>query len=261
MSQLSLDLFAPLDYRLVVSPRAKRLSMRVEPGRGLIVTVPKRFPKRDVPAFVEKNRQWIETAVADIAEKTPSRYRQWPPQALELSAIGQTLPLRYLSEVPVGVEGRETGNTDNKDGSDDTIAILSNPHSVELLADRSDKVAVASEIAQHLKALARTILPGRLAAHAQSQGLSYKRVQIRGQRTVWGTCSSSGTISLNYKLLFLRSDLLDYVLVHELAHTRFLNHSKDFWQFLESMHAGARELDVELGQAGLEVPPWLELAQ
>lgn len=259
LSQLSLELEPALDYELRISPRARRLSLRVEPGRGLIVTVPKRFPRRDIPAFVESNRAWVAEALEDIEANTPARYRQWPPRELALQALQQCVGITYVA------------------GDDNTLAHVASltgqplpPESVDMpgqstrcfkvCSEPDNKAAVATELANQLAVLARQVLPGWLAAQAAQTGMRYERVSIRGQRTVWGSYSSSGTLSLNYKLLFLRRELVDYVLLHELAHTLFLNHSPRFWRQLESMQPNALVLDSELKEAGRDVPPWLELA-
>jgi len=112
-----------------------------------------------------------------------------------------------------------------------------------------------------LKHIARTFLPPLLASYAHLHSKQYSKVSIRGQRTVWGSYSSSGTLSLNYKLLFLRRELVDYVLLHELAHTVHLDHSAAFWAQLQSMNVKARALDRELRTSAHLVPPWLELAR
>ena len=88
----------------------------------------------------------------------------------------------------------------------------------------------------------------------------YRRLTVRGQRTLWGSYSSSGTLSLNYKLLFLPSELVDYVVLHELAHTRHMNHSRAFWRLLERMAPGARQLDQRVNDEARRVPRWLEKA-
>lgn len=83
---------------------------------------------------------------------------------------------------------------------------------------------------QHwLKAEARRHLPDWLALVAQDTGHRYRRASVRLQRSRWGSCSSSGTISLNAKLLMLPPDAVRYVLVHELSHTLHMNHSRAFW--------------------------------
>ena len=88
-------------------------------------------------------------------------------------------------------------------------------------------------------------------------GLTFKAVQVRGQKTRWGSCSSKGTISLNYKLLFLPSHLVNYIILHELCHTLHLNHSRDFWSFLSSFEPDCKMLDKEMKGAGQLVPRWV----
>jgi len=246
VTQLSLELDKPLDYQLVVSSRARRLTLRVEPGRGVIVTAPKRFPKRDIPEFVESNRRWIENALLEVERLTPAIYREWPPRHLNIQALSEVWRLKYSPEL--SKEASPLNNANN-----DQVLYLS--------AAPDDKRGVASEIARRLTATARVVLPPLLADHAARHGLKYAKVQVRGQRSVWGSYSSTGTLSLNYKLLFLPPELVEYVLLHELTHTLYLDHSAKFWRQLEQFHAGARVLDRRLTKAGRDVPPWLEWAR
>ena len=132
---------------------------------------------------------------------------------------------------------------------------------LDVMARSEDRPAVAQEIAVYLKSLARDFLPPLLASYAHLHGLHYERVSIRGQRTRWGSYSSTGTLTLNYKLLFLSRELVTYVVLHELAHTRYLDHSEAFWQLLSQLDVNARKLDRHLRTAGSAVPPWLELAR
>ncbi|MFK7993796.1 MAG: M48 family metallopeptidase [Granulosicoccus sp.] len=230
-----------------MSRRAKRASLRVVPGRGLIVTIPRRFARYKVNDFIESNRSWIDAALADMEAKILPQFRQWPPQVLSLKAVGIRLVLSYQ-----GAESSAAPTQPDNDPAILHICVKSSTH---------DKPAVAQEIAGHLKILARRFLPPLLASHAHLHGFSYQRVSIRGQRSVWGSYSSSGTLSLNYKLLFLSRELVDYVLLHELAHTVHLNHSEAFWQLLCRVSVNARVLDSRLAVAGPQVPPWLELAR
>ena len=93
---------------------------------------------------------------------------------------------------------------------------------------------------------AREKLGKRLAELAQEHNFQYNRVSIRNQRTRWGSCSSKDNISLNMKLLHLPDQLIDYILLHELVHTRVKNHSKDFWNELETVVPNARIIDKQL---------------
>jgi predicted metal-dependent hydrolase len=229
-----------------------------------VVTIPKRFARREVPAFVERNREWIESALARVEQQTPERYRQWPPRQLSLPAIDRVLELSY-SSLPAGAEVRGAEACASEPASPQPVAAGYPASSarvrVDLCVDPGSRLAVARQVSVLLRRLARDCLPQRLSVLADRHGLSYHRVQVRGQRTLWGSCSSNGTISLNYKLLFLSPALVDYVLLHELAHTKHLDHSPAFWRKLLSMEADARSLDQQLTQSGREVPPWLELVK
>jgi predicted metal-dependent hydrolase len=65
-------------------------------------------------------------------------------------------------------------------------------------------------------------------------GIPYRRLSIRGQKNRWGSCSRNGTVSLNWKLMFLPEPIIDYVIVHELAHIREMNHSAKFWDIVQN---------------------------
>ena len=93
---------------------------------------------------------------------------------------------------------------------------------------------------------AKRHLPARLAPYAQMLGVEPKRISIRAQRTRWGSCSSQGTICLNWRLMLLPSDLCDYILVHELCHLRHLDHSKKFWGLVESVFPDYAECEDRL---------------
>ena len=94
--------------------------------------------------------------------------------------------------------------------------------------------------------VARKILCRRIGELAQLHKFVYNRVSIRKQKTRWGSCSTKININLNANLLHLPSDLMDYVLLHELVHTRVKNHSKDFWDELETVVPNARQVDRKL---------------
>ena len=85
------------------------------------------------------------------------------------------------------------------------------------------------------KNAARIRLEARTAYYQTITGGSYTSISIRDQKTRWGSCSSRGTLSYNYRLIFAPPKVLDYVVVHELCHLTYLNHSKDFWNKVASV--------------------------
>ena len=94
---------------------------------------------------------------------------------------------------------------------------------------------------QVLARQARQTIPERVAHFAPLVGVTYGRVTIRSQHTLWGSCSSKGNLNFNYRLAYLPQELLDYVVVHELAHRRHMDHSKTFWQEVETYYPNYKE--------------------
>ncbi|MBN1223191.1 MAG: DUF45 domain-containing protein [Candidatus Aminicenantes bacterium] len=99
--------------------------------------------------------------------------------------------------------------------------------------------------------LAKRALINRLDELSKKNGLPYNRVFIRNQRTLWGSCSLKNNINLNIKLTRLPEDLRDYVILHELVHTRIKNHKKAFWTELDKYSGNAKEVHSRLNEYGL----------
>jgi len=93
---------------------------------------------------------------------------------------------------------------------------------------------------------AAKVIVGRLEELARIHGFSYNRVTVRNQKTRWGSCSSRNNINLNIKLFTLPQELMDYVILHELVHTRIKNHSLRFWQELDKYVGNAKAVRKQL---------------
>lgn len=98
------------------------------------------------------------------------------------------------------------------------------------------------------RAVARNLIVERVQTLAHKHGFTYKRVFVRNQKTRWGSCSQNNNINLNLHLVFLPDELRDYVILHELVHTRIKHHGPDFWRALEEEIPGARQLDGMLNR-------------
>jgi predicted metal-dependent hydrolase len=105
--------------------------------------------------------------------------------------------------------------------------------------------------------VAQLELSKRITELAFGLDLHIQRVQVRCQRTRWGSCSATGTISLNVCLLFLDPAIVRYLYLHELCHTRHMNHSPRFWALVESHEPDYRRLDRELTHGWQHVPAWM----
>ncbi len=82
--------------------------------------------------------------------------------------------------------------------------------------------------------------------YANLMGVNYGKITIRNQKTRWGSCSSKGNLNFNYKLYYMPERLMDYVIVHELAHLKYMNHSKEFWRVVETYYPSYKQCREEL---------------
>lgn len=102
-------------------------------------------------------------------------------------------------------------------------------------------------IVRALKKKAKAYLPSLLQELAEHYGFQYKKVKITGSKSRWGSCSSTGSINLSCYLMLLPPHLMDYVILHELTHTREMNHGPKFWEILDGLTEGrAKTLRAEL---------------
>jgi predicted metal-dependent hydrolase len=111
--------------------------------------------------------------------------------------------------------------------------ILEKQHQV--IAAEAQQVHITGEERKQGIELAKKLIPERVAYFAKQMDVTYGRITIREQKTRWGSCSSKGNLNFNWKLVLFEPELLDYVVVHELAHRIEMNHSANFWIIVESV--------------------------
>lgn len=108
-----------------------------------------------------------------------------------------------------------------------------------------------SELPREQAAKIRSEFLRKAEYFAGQMGVRYGRITIRSQKTRWGSCSSRGNLNFNYQLYFLPEELMDYVVIHELAHRKHMNHSADFWKEVERFCPAYREKRRLLQQIGI----------
>lgn len=221
-----------------VSRRARRLSVRVYPGGRVEIVVPPGASAATVQRFVGTHREWIAARIADLSaiSDTATELR---PSRIELPAVHRSYVVEY----------RPTS-------SRTTLATIEGSV-LTVVGNTSDTHLVGQALRNWLFDLAEFELGRALADVAACGGFEYKRLQVRLQRTRWGSCSATGTISLNVCVLFQTPEVLRYLLVHELSHTRHMNHSRKFWSLVESLEPDYERLDRELLRGWQHVPGWV----
>ena len=228
-----------LEWQLRVSRRARYARLRILPFGGLEVVIPTRFPRKLVAGLVAEHADW---AHRQLAKQAQLRESICLPPALVLVFDGSSTPIRYQPTEPTFQGELFADNTEE---------------CIEIHAD-GQRAAIV-ELRRWIRRRARQALPPLLERLSRQTGLAYNRVSIRSQKTRWGSCSSRGNINLNDQLLFLPADVVEYLMIHELCHTRHLNHSKAFWTLVQTHCPDYRTHEKLLRRPQGLVPDWFLL--
>ena len=201
----------PFEFRVRRSPRARRVRVSVDGTGEVEVVLPKRAPERAAAQAVRELTPWIER-----------RRRTLARAAAEVARPEGTVPYlgRDLRLVPQ--PGRERVHRRGDD----------------LLVPKRD---AAAAIERWYRRQARAEIGPRLDAATARAGTSYTGLTIRGQKTRWASCSTTGHMSFNWRLLLAPEAVLDYVVEHEVCHLERMDHSPRFWALLESRVPDWRE--------------------
>jgi len=216
----------PVPLRFVRHPKARRYVLRLSPDLEAVVTVPRRGSIRDARRFVAAHEDWL---ARERAAQLAVRERTRP------LTIGDTVLVGGVPHVVLRAGGYDS-------------ALRVGGAVVPLAGD-----GVHEAVRRWLRAAARAVLPARLRQFASRHGLVVTGVSIRNQRTRWGSCSSNGRISLNWRLVQMPDEVRDYVLLHELMHLRVRNHSPRFWREVERVCPAHVEARRWLRQQGREL--------
>lgn len=187
-------------------PGLRNITLRLNSKGDIIVSAPRHAPLSRIEALLRQSEGWLAKQLAKFSGK-----RRMPEEGAFL--FGKWLPteIRNDAERRVGCYIEE----------DSLIINTIEPAGAKKLFDR------------FIKTTAGSYLPSRLAHWAEQMGITYKSLTLREQVSRWGSCSSTGSINLNWRLVHAPLDVIDYVLIHELAHRVHMDHSQRFWNLVE----------------------------
>jgi predicted metal-dependent hydrolase len=200
-----------LPYTIRRSARARRVRVTVDGAGEVIVTLPKKAAERRATEAVRELRPWIErrrSALLRAAEEVARRPGTLPYLGAQLQVVAEP--------------GRERVHRRGD-------VLLVPPGDAREALERFYRRRARAEIGP------------RLDAATAREGTTYTGLTIRGQRTRWASCSSSGAMSFNWRLLLAPEAVMDYVIEHEVCHLEVMDHSPRFWALLESRAPGWRE--------------------
>ncbi len=201
-----------LPYAVRRSPRARRVRVAVTAEGAVEVVLPQRAPARRAAEAVVELRPWIDRRLGEVAAARAA-----------VAARGDTVP--YLGTT-LALRPEPGRTTVRRTG--DVLAVPAAPHERARALERWYRRAARAELAPRVE-------------HATARlGVTCTRLTVRAQRTRWGSCSSSGALSFNWRLLLGPPEVLDYVVWHEACHLVVMDHSPRFWA-LVAEHAPGHE--------------------
>ncbi len=143
----------------------------------------------------------------------------------------------------------------------DNAIIVSHPPELDIIHPEVQKAAREGSV-RALRSQAEQLLPQRLAGLAETHGFTYSGVRVKRLKSRWGSCDQDGLIALSLFLMQLPWEYIDYVLLHELMHTRIMRHGPDFWQAMLELEPQAKDLRKRLRawRPALDSPPSADVA-
>ena len=212
-----------LTYRLKRSSR-RTIGFAID-GTGLSVTAPRWVTLADIESAIADKQKWIFTKLAEWRDRVEQR-------ALPRIVWCDGAQLPYLGRPLTIVLQSATG----------TLTFDADAHRLALgLPAHADEQQIKDRVQGWLQQQAHQLFAARLDVYAARLGVAYRRFALSAAATRWGSCSSDGRIRLNWRLIHFPLSIVDYVVAHELAHLREMNHGPRFWDAVASIFPEFRE--------------------
>lgn len=189
--------------------RSKNIKISVKPDKSVHVSFPVYVSSREVSSFVLKNEQWI------LLQQKKFETRK--------NVIGEGSIIRTKLYEVTFIKGEE--DSGQRIGNTITIKVVD-------FSNETSKQFIENTLTSIYRFEAKKLLPSRLKELAIQNQFHFNKITIRNNKRNWGSCSAKNNISLNLQMMKLPDELIDYILLHELVHTKIKNHGSEFWKKL-----------------------------
>lgn len=214
-----LNQFGTIEYRR--SLKASRIAVRILPDK-LIVTLPVTKSASEANHFILEHKEKIAAKQLKIRNRNQN---------------GQLTEEKGYSTLSFKVELHKASRKDVFFNFAAGLLRIEYPQEADLSSDKVQQVCWKG-IHYFMRKEAKRLLPARVDELAHEHGFSYKDVKIQSGKTRWGSCSAQQNINLSFFLMLLTPELVDYVILHELCHTREMNHGERFWKLMDEVTDG-----------------------
>jgi predicted metal-dependent hydrolase len=227
MPELTLADGTRLPYELKRSSKRRSIGLRIS-EQGLVVSIPQRLSLRELEALLQSKRDWIQEKVQQqVAAKVPAM--RWQ-HGENLWLLGSPMPLYLAAD--------SRNRAISCDGSRIDVC----------LTDITDSAMIKRRVTQWYKQQALADFSRRTELLIQKLGLPTPPITLSSARSRWGSCNSKGEIRLNWRLIQAPPHIIQYVIAHELAHLKEMNHSSRFWAIVAQLFPSYRHAEAELRQ-------------
>jgi predicted metal-dependent hydrolase len=195
----------------IIRSKRRTIAIIVHRDGRVVVRAPLKTPEALIRAFIESKSGWIEEKKALAAKHVALPVKKYTGGEKFL-LLGREIPLRVVDKQKTALKFQD-----------------------EFFLSKTAFPKAQALFTKWYQARAREILTERVELYARQFGLKYEKIRISSARTRWGSCSSRGTLSFTWRLVMAPLDVVDYVVIHELAHLKVKDHSPKFWAEVERM--------------------------
>ena len=227
-----------LEIKLKKSFKAKNISIKIKPFEGILVTVPMLVSFKLAEDFVKTKIKWINKNLNKVQKQEQSYTFFSANSSFKTRSHLVNITSTELSKNTVHIE-----NTNVK-------VLISKKLSI---SSEENQLYIRNIILEIWRKEAKEYLPKRVKALAIDHDFNYQKLTIKNTKSRWGSCSFDNNINLSLHLMRISNELIDYVILHELVHTKVKNHSSKFWEALEKHCPNSKILDKELKKYSLRI--------
>jgi predicted metal-dependent hydrolase len=200
-----------LPLKIVENDRARRMTLRIDAGgQGLRITVPPGLRRGEVENFLHRHQGWLEQRLAKVPERAQVR-------------PGIKIPFRGVPHLIVHEPGKRGTVSVEDDGTGPCLVV------------HGDRVHLPRRVADFLKREAKREIDALVARHTATVGRSAQAIRLRDTSSRWGSCTSSGTLSFSWRIMMAPGPVINYLVAHEVAHLKEMNHGPKFWKLCEEL--------------------------
>ncbi len=194
----------------IIRTKRKSIALIVEPDGRLVVRAPMRISDADIKHLVKQKERWIREKQKQVKDKSTQSKPKVYMDGEEFLYLGKSYQLKIVADL-------------------NPALVLSR----KFYLSRRALPKAESVFTEWYREQARAVISERVKLYAARHGFTYRKIRITSARTRWGSCSSMGNLNFTWRLVMAPPEVIDYVVVHELAHLRVNNHSKEFWNQVE----------------------------